>query len=240
MTEVVTCSIDDNSGTKTSCQTYLNEKPQGDECNVDIVFEYEIENAGLVCEQIKDASSTINGETVTNLQLDDFTWSERRLCPGEKIILSQKIPTDICSYSDGKEFIFDIKINDRGDGCHGYGYFSIDEPNAEPTPSPTIPHTCDVNLAVLCFGDLPGEAGYNTPCEQLTPDPDHCNKMVKYRYVVKNYADVEETIFGLQTSIHGSGIIDLSTPEGVNLQPNEVHAVEHYSSIDFCKYGEKK
>ena len=102
---MVGCSIDDDVGM--SCQDYANTVSLGNQCNVDVIFEYDIENVGISCQLVSQVSSSINGDTPVDLDLDDFSWSDRKLCPSEALTLTQKTSIDICKFV-GNEITFDV------------------------------------------------------------------------------------------------------------------------------------
>ena len=108
-------------------------------------------------------------------------------------------------------------------------------PTNYPTASPT--ETCEIGLVVSCFGESIGNVGsevYDVPCQELEPDPDNCEKTLKYQFVFANLADVKETVYGLEIS---GNILEEYTELDIELFRKQRDNVFKYIDIDFCDVG---
>jgi hypothetical protein len=129
------CYID-NGRFDTTCAQYLATVPDGDSrCVVDVVYKYNVENTGSVCENINLVTSSINGGAAQIVPLDNLQG--RNFCPGDKIsFLDGKSNIQLCNLR-GQELSFNVAMNGGGDGRVGECVIVFPEGNSvTPAPSP--------------------------------------------------------------------------------------------------------
>jgi hypothetical protein len=129
------CYID-NGRFDTTCAQYLATVSDGDSrCVVDVVYRYNVENTGSVCENINLVTSSINGGAAQIVPLDNLQG--RNFCPGETIsVLDGKSNMQLCNLR-GKEHSVEVAVNGGGGGRVGECVIVFPEGNSvTPAPSP--------------------------------------------------------------------------------------------------------
>lgn len=94
-------------GTNQACEDYLRGLPSLDNpdlCNVDVEYEYKVENDGEVCEDIVDVLSIADGKRVS---VPTSSWE---FCPGETISIFDSRKENLCAYAE-REVDFGLRLN---------------------------------------------------------------------------------------------------------------------------------
>ena len=120
----VTCSI---QGTSQSCADYMANLPEQTQetCNVNVVYDYTVQNIGDKCVKINSGQTKIDGISTSLLSVQKFSF-----CPQEKAILQDTRMQNLCDYSN-QEIGFEITLNGK-QGAPGES--SIQFPTANTIP----------------------------------------------------------------------------------------------------------
>ena len=76
-------------------------------CNVNVVYDYTVENIGDKCVKIESGQTKIDGISTSLLSVQKFSF-----CPQEKAILQDTRMQNLCDYSN-QEVGFEITLNGK-------------------------------------------------------------------------------------------------------------------------------
>jgi len=188
-----------------------------DDCIVDIIHQYTVENIGQLCEDINSITITNNDNDRYNIPLTFLSYDERNFCPGELLVIPQELESiNICNLV-GTEQTFDIGVNGGVD------------PNHKGTASLEL--TGNVNLTPPAMSPLPRIA-----CRgQL-------NKMI-FNYSARTcgksqHSQSESSRRKLPETrnLHGKGKGKKKHRESNN---NHFSSHAHFRCIDYCDSNDK-
>ena len=106
MTTLLKCVI---RGTNQTCEDYLKGLPSLDNpdfCNVDVEYEYKVENHGEVCEDVLEVITIADGKRVS---VPTSGW---KFCPGETTSFFDSRKGNICAYAE-REVDFGLRLNGK-------------------------------------------------------------------------------------------------------------------------------
>lgn len=105
-----------------SCEDYAATITDEGMCTVDVMFEYQVQNQGIGCENINSAMGSIESSPFEDLGL---ACSDKKICAGQIAELYQDKTVNICSYGTD-DIDIDLKINNDADnavvGKYNFGF----------------------------------------------------------------------------------------------------------------------
>ena len=243
-------------GSTVECKDVPTEGPE--DCGPKPVeYCYTITNVGDECGNINSIDRTRTPPGTTESLLGLVAPEDRRLCPGDEVVICEADTVDTCDKSCYETLIeVNAQMPETGFICSAMDEYEFcvepgtspptPNPTPPPTPSPTPPPTpspvgaCELTAEVQCTATL--ENGQQINCEDMNPTVDDCGPVSKeYCYVIDNIGNECGDITAFQRTRTPPGGAEgtqnlLPLLPTINLCPNDppIRVCEAPETIDSC------